>query len=369
MKNKIISILKKIYIPLAAVVLALIIGAIIICATGNNPIEAYKGLLQGCGLLTKKSYAKYTGQFADFCSFANFFTPMIFAALSVAVALRCGLFNIGVSGQMLAAGFIATVFVGYTEMVPGVAKVLVIIIGVIVGAIVGAMVGYLKYRFNINEVVSTIMFNYIINYTVSFFINTYYVDPVSRQSRNILKNSRLTLMDVKIGNLKIDIPLGFFLAMLVVVAVYFILERTTLGYELKAVGCSKSAARYAGIDVGRSIVISMTISGALAGLAGVTYYLGYVASIQPRTLVSTGYDAIAVSLLGSNNPIGIVFSTILISTISYGSNYMKSVAGVEIEIASVITGIILLCSASNEFVKRYIEIKRITKREKEVNNG
>ena len=138
-------------------------------------------------------------------------------------------------------------------------------------------------------------------------------------------------MDTVVGNLKMDIPLGIILALLTVVAVWFLLEKTKLGYELKAVGYSRSAAKYAGIKVGRSMVLSMTISGALAGLAGVTYYLGYVGSIQPKVLISTGFDAIAVSLLGNNNPFGIVFSTMLITLISKGSTYMKSAAGVDAE--------------------------------------
>ena len=155
------------------------------------------------------------------------------------------------------------------------------------------------------------MLNYTFQYVISFFINTFFVDPVSRQSKEISAASRLTLMDTMVGNLKMDIPLGIILALLTVVAVWFLLEKTKLGYELKAVGYSRSAAKYAGIKVGRSMVLSMTISGALAGLAGVTYYLGYVGSIQPKVLISTGFDAIAVSLLGNNNPFGIVFSTIL----------------------------------------------------------
>jgi simple sugar transport system permease protein len=117
------------------------------------------------------------------------------------------------------------------------------------------------------------------------------------------------------------------------------------------VGFSKTAAKYAGINVGKCVVISMTISGALGGLAGVTYYLGYLGSIQPKVLVDTGYDAIAVSLLGNNNPFGIIFSTMLITLISKGSTYMKSTAGVDSEIASVITGVILLFSACNAYIK------------------
>ena len=241
---------------------------------------------------------------------------------------------------------------------------LVVIIGLIVGGLVGALIGFLKYRFNINEVVSSIMLNYTFQYVISFFINTFFVDPVSRQSKEISAASRLTLMDTMVGNLKMDIPLGIILALLTVVAVWFLLEKTKLGYELKAVGYSRSAAKYAGIKVGRSMVLSMTISGALAGLAGVTYYLGYVGSIQPKVLISTGFDAIAVSLLGNNNPFGIVFSTMLITLISKGSTYMKSAAGVDAEIASVITGIILLFSACNAYIKWKMERNRREKTNK-----
>lgn len=123
-----------------------------------------------------------------------------------------------------------------------------------------------------------------------------------------------------------------------------------MGYEMKAVGFSRSASRYAGINVGKNIVVTMLISGALAGLAGVTYYLGYFASIQPRVLSSTGFDAIAVSLLGSNNPVGIIFSSFLITIVDKGSTYMSSAAGIQAEIADVITGIILLFSACSAFI-------------------
>ena len=235
---------------------------------------------------------------------------------------------------------------------------------IVAAGLVGGLIGFLKYRFNINEVVSSIMLNYTFQYVISFFINTFFVDPVSRQSKEISAASRLTLMDTMVGNLKMDIPLGIILALLTVVAVWFLLEKTKLGYELKAVGYSRSAAKYAGIKVGRSMVLSMMISGALAGLAGVTYYLGYVGSIQPKVLISTGFDAIAVSLLGNNNPFGIVFSTMLITLISKGSTYMKSAAGVDAEIASVITGIILLFSACNAYIKWKMERGRREKTNK-----
>ena len=153
------------------------------------------------------------------------------------------------------------------------------------------------------------------------------------------------------GDLKMDIPLGILLALLAVVLVKFLMDRTKLGYEMKAVGFSVGASRYAGIHVGRSIVLTMVISGALAGLAGVTYYLGYYSSIRPRSLSSTGFDAIAVALLGNNNPVGIIFSSFLITTLDKGSTYMSSAAGVQAEIADVITGVILLFSACTAYIK------------------
>ena len=140
----------------------------------------------------------------DFSSFLNYWTPMIFASLAVAVAFKAGLFNIGVSGQMLAAGFISTIVVGYSSLAAPIAKPLVIVISIVVGGLVGAFIGWLKYKFNINEVVSSIMINYIIQYVVAFFINTKYVDPVSRQSKNIFDTARLTLMNTPINGYKYD---------------------------------------------------------------------------------------------------------------------------------------------------------------------
>ena len=338
-------------IPVFTIVLSLIFGLIVIALLGSNPFKAYYNLLQGSGLAPKASYAGHKGMITDFTSFLNALTPMLFAALAVLIALKAGLFNIGVSGQMLAAGFTATILIGYSDLPAVVAKPLTILIGFAVGALAGALVGWFKHRFNINEVVSTIMFNYIFQYVVSFLINTFYVDPVSRQSKNVGAAGRLTLVDVVIGDYKMDIPLGILLAAVGIAVTAFLLNKTILGFEIKAVGSSTRAAEYAGIQVGRTRILAMMLSGGFAGLAGVTYYMGYFASIQPKVLVSTGYDAIAVALLGNSSPIGIIFSSFLITVISKGSTYMNSASGVQAEIASAITGIILLFSACGAYVK------------------
>ena len=344
-------------VPLFAILIGLLVGAVVMVCLGYNPFTAYMNLLQGCGLLPKPSYAGYKSMLTDFTSFLNALTPMIFAALAVAVAFKAGLFNIGVSGQMLTAGFIATVIAGYSTLGAGLAKPLALVIGIIVGAFVGGVIGFFKYKFNINEVVSSIMINYIAQYIISFFIKTNYVNPVSRQSQVVSQESRWSLMNTEIGNLKIDIPLAFPIAVIIAILVYFLIKKTKIGYEIKTVGASKTAAKYAGIKVGKTMVLSMVISGALAGLAGITYYMGYYGSIQPGVLPSMGFDAIAVSLLGNSNPIGILFSSFMITTISKGSTYMSSTSGVEAEIVSVITGVILLFSACGAYI-RYVAKRR-----------
>ncbi len=342
---------QNITIPIFTILLALVAGAVVFLLLGKNPLSAYYNLLQGCGIAPKASYAGHKSMLTDFMNFLSYLTPMIFAALAVALALRAGLFNIGVSGQMLAAGFVASITVGYSSLAAPIAKPLVVLIGILVGALVGGLIGFLKYRFNINEVVSSIMLNYILQYVCSFVINTYFVDPVSRQSKAVSAASRLTLADTVVGDLKMDIPLGIILALAAVAFVQFLMKKTVLGYEMKAVGFSGGASRYAGINVGRNIVTTMAISGALAGLAGVTYYLGYFASIRPRVLCDTGFDAIAVALLGNSNPVGIIFSSFLVTMIDKGSTYMSSTAGVQAEVADVITGAILLFCACTAFIK------------------
>ncbi|MEE3481222.1 MAG: ABC transporter permease [Lachnospiraceae bacterium] len=337
-------------VAVISVLASLLLGAVVILILGKNPFLAYYNLLQGCGLAPKTKYGGGQSQLTDFSSYVDYWTPMIFAALSCAFAMKAGLFNIGISGQMLTAGFIATITVGYAENIPGpLAKILVVLIGAAAGMGVGALIGFLKYKFNINEVVSSIMLNYIARYIISFFIQMYFIDPVSRQSRNITDAARLTFHQTEIGGYKYDLPIGFILALIATFVVKFVMDKTVYGYDIKAVGLNRTAARYAGIRVGRGIVSSMAISGLLAGIAGVTYYLGYFASIQPKVLISTGFDAIAVCLLGNSEPVGILVASFLIEIISKGSAYMSSQAGLESEIASVVTGLILLASACNAY--------------------
>lgn len=338
-------------ISIFCLLLSLLGGAILLLLLGKNPLLAYESLLQGSGILPKAKYPGRKNQLTDFLNLLNYSVPMVFSSLSVAIALKCGLFNICVSGIMVLSGFVATVLVGYSDITSMVAKVLVILIGIGVGALMGALIGWLKYKFNMNEVVVAIMFNYIISYVASFFIQTRFVDPVTRQSVEINQNARLTLVDVEKFGLRMNITTVFFLAIIVVFIIKFVLEKTRFGFELKSVGVNKKASRYSGMKVGSTIVKTMIISGALAGLAGVTYYLGSYASIQPRIVPPLGFDAIAVALLGNMAPIGCFFASILVMIFECGTAYLSSKLGVLREIAALITSILLLFSASSGYFK------------------
>lgn len=346
---------QRVTIPVFAILLSLVASSIVLLILGKDPIAAFASLLRGSGIIPKANYAAKKSMLTDFLSLVNAWTPMLFASLSVAVAMRSGLFNIGVSGQMLLSGFLATVTVGYMETLPAaIAKPLVVLVGLVTGALAASLIGFLKCKWNINEVVSAIMLNYIIRYVVSFFIKVSFNNPSTRQSWPVTAAARLSLMDTELGGLKMDIPLGILLAVVAIILVQFLFTKMRLGFELRTIGGNPVAARYAGINVGRNTVLVMAISGALAGLAGVTYYLGYFGSIQPDVLISTGFDAIAVCILGNSEPIGIIFSSLLISVIDKGSVYLQSSIGVRQEISSLIIGLILLFSACGAFFSHLV---------------
>ena len=333
-----------------AVLLSFVVIAIFLLALGKNPVKAMGSFLSGCGFLPKTSYAEGKGMPTDFMSFLDVLAPMLLASLSVVVALKAGLFNIGVAGQMLASAFVATILIGYSGLDAYLARPLVILVGLAVGGLMGGFVGYLKYAFNIHEVVSTIMFNYIVSYVTGFFINTFYVDTISRSSKVVSDAARLTIYDVPFLGYKVGFPIGIIIALVAVFCARFFLDRMVVGFEIRAVGFNRKCAQYAGIQVGKNMVLAMAISGMLAGLAGVAYFLGYYNTMIPKQLPSMGYDCIAVALLGNTSPVGSIFASILITIFQKGNVYMSSKIGVAREIASVITGILLLFSACGAYM-------------------
>lgn len=352
----------KWFVPVFAIFLGFIISMIIMSLTGVNPFSALVDMLRGVGLLPKvKIRPSIVGKemLRCFMEFLSLATPMLFAALAVIVALKAGLFNIGVSGQMLVSGFIASM-VGYVAMPSFVHKIAVLIVGIVMGGMYAALVGFLKYKFNINEVVSTIMLNYIGMYLVTYFIKTFFLNPINRCSIDILPSARWLLTGVSVGGYAITIPIALFIAAAAVVAIKLLFDKTKLGFEIRAVGTNGQAAKYAGINVGKNIVIAMLISGCLAGAAGVSYFLGYANTMSLNLVPTMGFDAIAVALLGASSPIGCVFATLLITAINYGSSYMQiQHNALPQQIAGIIVAILLLFAACGEFIKHIANKKRV----------
>ena len=347
-------------VPGLAIVLALITASILLLVMGKNPITAFMSFLQGSGILPKAKYGGGQGILTDLFNTMNTLAPMILASLSFIVGFKAGLFNIGIAGQMLISGFMATVIVGYSDLSSFIAQPLVALIGILTGGLVGVIIGWLKYKFNIHEVVASVMINYIISYGTGFFINSYYANMLTRSMQICSDEARLTLMNVQIGGMKCNVPLGIILAVAAAFIVKFIFDKTVFGFELKAVGNNATCAKYTGINVGRRFIFSMAFSCMLAGLAGVVYFLGTYNTILPKTLPGMGYDAIAVAMLGNASPVGAIFAAALISVFQCGSNYMSSNLGVAKEISDLITGILLMFSACGGYF-RYMAQRRVSR--------
>ncbi|AZS17262.1 ABC transporter permease [Paenibacillus lutimineralis] len=329
---------------LLAVVFGLIAGALLMAVTGHNPVEGYMYLIQG-GL-------KNPERIGNTLATA---TPLILTGLSVAFAFRTGLFNIGAAGQMLIGGFAATAIGLSLDLPSAILLPLMVIIGFIGGALWAVIPGFLKAKYNVHEVVSTIMMNWIAYWTVYYVVPAYFKGTsLETESRQLPSGAMLHqewLSNLFQGSY---INLGFFVAVLVVLLVAFLINKTTLGYELKAVGFNRHAAEYAGIAVKRSIVLSMFISGGIAGLAGVAQYTGNASSIQIGILPTQGFDGIAVALLGANAPLGVFASALFFGLLYSGRGFMNAMTDIPPEIADTIIAIIIYFAATSILIERLI---------------
>jgi general nucleoside transport system permease protein len=325
-----------------AVFLGLLAGAVLMTLGGNNPFAGYFFLFRG-GLMNVERVGNTLATA----------TPLIFTGLSVAFAFRTGLFNIGASGQMLIGGLCATA-VGLTFDWPKpILLAIMMLVALMGGGLWAVLPGWLKARFNVHEVVATIMMNWVAYWTVFYTVPRYFKGPfLETESQRIpyaasLKVNWLTSF---FGGSYIN--LGIFIALLFVFIIAFILERTTLGYELKAVGFNRHAAESAGISVNRNIVLSMAIAGALAGLGGATYYVGYASNIQIGVLPTMGFDGIAVALLGANTPFGVLGASVFFGLLHTGKGFMNAMTRIPPEIADTIMATIIYFAATSITVEK-----------------
>lgn len=307
---------QSILYPIAAVIAAFLVGMLIVVLIGDDPIETMI-LLIGSAL-----------SWPDGIGYTLFYaTPLIFTGLAVAVALRCGLLNIGAEGQLYAAAF-ATAWIGITfAKLPALVLIpLAAIAAIAMGAAWGAIPGVLKARFGSHEVINTIMLNFVAIALVSYFTQYHFKtpgDPVL-QTVPIGENAHIARLGTFVPGFPERIPLNvsFFLALLACVAVYLFLWRTRWGYELRATGANAAAAEYGGISTARNIVMAMAISGGLAGMVGINEVLGYRYRYYDGFSVGYGFTGIAVALLGRNHPFGVLLASLLFGALIRGGLFV-----------------------------------------------
>lgn len=342
-------------VSILAIILGLLTGALLMLAINSNPVEGFTYLFQG-GL---KSVERIGNTIATA-------TPLILTGLSVAFAFRTGLFNIGAAGQMLFGGFCATA-VGLTVDVPRpLLLALMVVAGILGGAAVATIPGILKAKFNVHEVVSTIMMNWTVFWFVYYAVPKYFQGQYATESRPLPDAALFRLEWLSKLFKGSYINLGIILAILAIIIIGFILNKTTLGYELKAVGFNRHGAEYAGIPVNKNIVLSMMISGGLAGLAGAIEYAGNTNIIQIGVLPTQGFDGIAVSLLGANSPIGVLFAALFFGLLYTGSGFMSAMTEIPPEIANTIMATIIYFAATSIIIERLINKMKLKKKQKEL---
>ena len=341
-------------LPLGSLLFAFLVGGIIVAVTGGDAIRAYRSLAcGGFGILCVSN----ENSALQISNTIIFLTPLIMTGVAVALAFRGGLFNIGAEGQLI-AGAIACTFVGIklSSLPAPILLPLVLIAGALAGAAWGGIAGVLKATTGAHEVVTTIMLNYIAQWFLRFLIigGPLQAPNGFSASSPIGTGAQLAPLLPQTGTL-FGLPasvfgahVGVFIA-LVAAAVYaFLLWRTSLGYEIRAVGQSQRAARYAGVSVRRTIIMTMLISGAFAGLAGAVQVAGVDHDLTDKYFVdTTGFDAIAVALLGLTTAVGIVLAAVLFGALHAGGSIMQQDAHISSSLVLVLQALILFSIAAN----------------------
>lgn len=337
--------MRRFLVPILSVLLGFILGALIMLMFGHHPLNSYKAMLE-----TVFQSRKSIGEI--FVTAA----PLIFTALGFSVANAAGFFNIGLSGQAL-CGWVASIWVAL--LLPDAPRMVVLPLAIVAGALAGALAaaipGLLRAFFGTSEVIVTIMMNYILLYVSTHVVN--HVMPEDfMNNKGVTKvigenaSLRTSFLQSISGGSRLNI--GIFLALLFLILVWFLMKKTTSGYEIRSVGLNPFASEYAGMSSKRTIVLSMVISGMLAGLGGVMQGLGTFGNffVQGSSL-SIGFDGMAVSLLGSGTSVGILFSALLFSILKLGGQGMPLRAGVPTELVDVVIASIIFFVGVNYLIQ------------------
>ncbi|UJL47987.1 ABC transporter permease [Virgibacillus sp. NKC19-16] len=337
--NKMFNIL----VPLISVFIGLFAGAIIMLIFGYNPIDGYVALWQGA-----------FGDLYFIGETVRQVTPLLLTGLAVAFAFRAGLFNIGAEGQVI-VGWLAAVWIGISMDAPIYIHLpIAIIAAALAGALWGFIPGLLKASLGVHEVIVTIMLNYVALYSSNAIVRSVLSDNEDK-TENVAASASLASEWLQGLTYFSRIHYGILIALLIAILMWFIIERTTIGYELKSVGFNQHASKYAGMSVKRNIILAMVISGAFAGLAGSMEGLGTFQHITVQNgFTNLGFDGIAVALLGANTAIGVVLAAFLFGALKVGALNMPTEAGVPTELVDIIIALIIFSIASSYIIRLLI---------------
>jgi simple sugar transport system permease protein len=341
-------------LPVLAIALALIAGAVVIILTSalepgkpmdfGLPLRAYGALLDG-------SLGSENGRVSTLVQAA----PLILAGLGIGLGFKAGLFNIGARGQFLLGALAA---VAAAQLVrdsgPWVAIPVAIIAGALAGAAWGFIPGFLKAVSGAHEVVTTIMLNFIAAQVMSALISGPMRLPGSPQP--VTPNVGDATLPILLGR---DGHLGIVIAFLAVPILWFVLYRTTLGFEIRAVGANPDASRYAGMKPRRLITLTMSLAGMLAGLAGVGNMLGINHQMNATFSTTVGFDAITVALLGRSHPVGVMLAALLFGAMRAGAGLMQIQAGVPAQLVDVLQAVILLFLVASPVIRRLFRLRGV----------
>jgi simple sugar transport system permease protein len=354
------ALFQTLLIPFLAIFTALVFGAILILLAGRDPIAAYEGLVEGA-LLEPRGLVQSLLKSS----------PLILSGLAVGFAFKGGLFNIGAQGQLI-MGSVAAAWAGYaiTGLPPWIHIPLAIAIGTAVGAFWGAIPGALKAYTEAHEVITTIMFNFIASRIAEWLISSGSQDgsirpgPMNDPESTAIQRSPAIAESAELPTVfrvppdsVLDLNIGIFIAIGVAILMLIFINRTTFGFELRMLGMNPSAAQYAGVNVKRMTIMTMAISGALAGTAGAIQTLGIFMHYEGNQSLGLGFDSITVSLLASNHPIGTIFSGFLFGAMEQGATRMQR-TGVRADLTLVIQALILMFIAAPQII-RYIYRVRV----------
>jgi ABC-type uncharacterized transport system permease subunit len=334
---------QRVVLPLVAVALGLVAGAILILVSGENPATAYGGLFQGA-----------FGSSSGLGRTLDKATPLILGGLAVAFAFKAGLFNIGGQGQLLLGAAFAA-WAGFRFDLPAVIHIpFALIVGGLVGSLLGAVAGLLKATRGTHEVISTIMLNFVAANFTDWLVSRDgpWKDPNSgavARTPPILESASFP----RVGGL----PTGFLVAVAATVVIWWVVNRSILGFEVQTVGQNSKAATYAGMSVTRITVIAMAISAFLAGLGGAIQTQGVNGDFEPGFNTGLGFDGITIALLARTNPLAVVPAALLIGAMDAGSTLMQSRTDVEPEIINIIQAFILFFVAAPSVVRWLLRLR------------